>query len=124
VPVRTRLKRRGNGPDAPTIAATALGVDSIMMQSGAGRLALENLTDLRPEEACLKAVTEILGVPHHVYFIEVLEKETGEYSYQVAARDPYHRLRDVQRLNDGKLMTVTVDGYPGDYVLVIFPFAD
>jgi hypothetical protein len=95
------------------------------MDLNAGRLVLQNLIDLGPEEACLKAVTEILDVSHHVYFIEVKDVEVAEEgSEQVAVHDPYDRLGDVQRLNDGRLLTVKVPGYDGDYVLVIFPFAD
>jgi len=95
------------------------------MDLNAGRLVLQNLIDLRPEEACLKAVTDILDVSHHVYFIEVKEAEVDEEgSEQVAVKDPYDRLGDVQRLNEGRLLTVKVPGYEGDYAMVIFPFAD
>ena len=45
-------------------------------------------------------------------------------SEQVAINDPYDRLGDVQRLNEGRLLPVKVPGYNGDYVLVIFLFAD
>jgi hypothetical protein len=95
------------------------------MHWNAGRLILQNLHDLGPEEACLKAVTDILEVPHHVYLIEVqdIQEEEGETD-QVAVHDPYGRLGDVQRLNEGRLLTVKVPGYGGDYVLVIFPFVD
>ncbi len=88
-----------------------------------GPLVLDRLNDLGPEEACLKAVIEVLGVPHHAYLIAVHEVagEDGA-SEQVAVRDPHDRLGDVQRLNDGRLATVRVPGFPGDYVLVIFPF--
>ena len=95
------------------------------MDLNAGRLVLQNLIDLGPEEACLKAVTEILDVSHYVYFIEVKDVEVAEEgSEQVAVHDPYDRLGDVQRLNEGRLLTVKVPGYHGEYVLVIFPFAD
>ena len=47
-----------------------------------------------------------------------------EGSEQVAVKDPYDRLGDVQRLNEGRLLTVKVPGYEGDYAMVIFPFAD
>ena len=95
------------------------------MRLDTGRLVLENLLDLRPEEACLKAVTDVLGVPHHVYFIEVEGVgEDGEATEQIAVSDPYDRLGDVQRLNEGRLMTVTVPDHDGEYVMVIFPFAD
>jgi hypothetical protein len=91
----------------------------------AGSLVLERLTDLGPEEACLKAVTELLGVPHHVYLIAVqdVRMQSGE-TEQVAVRDPYNRLRDVHRFNDGRLATVRVPGLKEDYVLVIFPFEE
>jgi len=90
-------------------------------------LVFERLLDLRPEEACVRAVTEILDVPHHVYFIEVKDvpNDDGEeiFTEQVAVSDPFDRLGDVQRLNDGRLLTVRVPGYEGDYAMVIFPFA-
>jgi hypothetical protein len=96
-----------------------------MLAINTGRLVLENVVDLRPEEACLKAVTDILNVPHHVYFIEVQDCQTdGEVGEQVAVNDPYDRLGDVQRLHEGRLLTVKVPGFDGSYVLVIFPFAD
>jgi hypothetical protein len=79
---------------------------------------------LRPQEACFKAVTEVLGIPQHVYFIQVKtvwdEQDNPE---QVAVHDPYDRLEYVRQLNDGNLMTVKVPGYEGDYLTVIFPFA-
>jgi hypothetical protein len=83
-------------------------------------LALEGLTDRGPEEACLKAVTELLGVPHHAYLIAVedVRGDSGEIE-QVAARDPHGRLRDVQRLNEGRLAMVRVPGRERDYVLVL-----
>lgn len=94
------------------------------MHLDTGRLVLTNLTDLRPEEVCLKAVTDILNVPHHVYFIAVREVEEGGLTLQLAVCDPYDRLNDVRRLNEGTLMTVRLPGYEGDYVMVLFPFAD
>ncbi len=95
------------------------------MQLDTGRLVLDNLVDLRPDEACLKAVTEILGVPHHVYFIEVTQvPEEEDATEQVAVHDPYDRLGDVQRHNEGRLLTVKVPGHEGHYVAVVFPFAD
>jgi hypothetical protein len=96
-----------------------------LLHLDAGRLVLENVFDLCPEEACLKAVTDILDVHHHVYFIEVQDvRGNDEVSEQVAVNDPYDRLGDVQRLNDGRLMTVKIPGFAGDYVMVIFPFAE
>jgi hypothetical protein len=96
-----------------------------MLHLNIGPLVLENVIDLAPEEACLKAVAEILGVSHHVYFIEVRDEQIDdESSEQVAVNDPYDRLEDVQRLNEGRLMTVKAPGHEGSYVTVIFPFAD
>jgi hypothetical protein len=39
-----------------------------------------------------------------------------------AVRDPHGRLRDVQRLNGGRLATVRVPGRENGYLLVNFPF--
>jgi hypothetical protein len=91
----------------------------------AGPLVLDRLTELSSEEACLKAVTEILGVPHHAYLIAVqdVRREGGE-TEQVAVRDPYGRLGDLQRFNDNRLATVRVPDREEDYVLVIFPFEE
>jgi len=95
------------------------------MHLDTGQLVLESLVDFSPEEACLKAVTEILGVPHHVYLIEVTDvQEEADATEQVAVHDPYDRLGDVQRLDEGRLLTVKVPDYEGDYALVVFPFAE
>src|SRR5438876_6237310 len=97
----------------------------VMMQLDSGQLVLRRLTDLRPEEACLKGVIEILGVLHHVYLIEVHEVEVdGGATSQEAVNDPHDRLGDVQRFNDNRLLTVQVPGFEGRYVMVIFPFAE
>jgi hypothetical protein len=91
----------------------------------AGPLILERLTDLRPEEACLRAVTEVLGVPHHVFLIAVQDVACGDgATEQVALHDPHDCRGDVLRLNEERLATVRVPGYPDEYVLVIFPFAE
>jgi hypothetical protein len=96
-----------------------------MPHGHAGPLTLKGLTDLGPEEACLKAVTDILGVPHHAYLIAVEDvRREGGGTEQVAVRDPHGRLRDVQRLNEGRLATVRAPGREEDYVLVIFPFEE
>jgi hypothetical protein len=96
-----------------------------MMQLDSGQLVFQRLTDLRPEEACLKGVIEILGVPHHVYLIEVQEVDVaGGAACQEAVNDPHDRLGDVQRFNDNRLLTVQVRGFEGNYVMVIFPFAE
>jgi hypothetical protein len=83
------------------------------------------MTDLGPEEACLKAVTEILGVSNHVCLIAVEDvRREGGATEQVAVRDPHGRVHDVQRFNDGRLATVRVPGCEEDYALVIFPFEE
>ena len=81
----------------------------------------ERLHSLEPEEACLMGTLTILGVPHHLYFIQVIEDED---EIQEAVNDPYGRLKDVYRQNDGRLLTVQVPGFPGRYVCSIFPYAD
>ena len=96
-----------------------------MLKLEIGPLIVDRLIDLRPEEAVVRGVTEILGVPHHVYFVEVTKVEDEDYgAEQVSVNDPYGRLGDIQRLNEGRLLTVKVPGYQGDYLTVIFPFAD
>jgi hypothetical protein len=81
----------------------------------------ERLHSLAPEEACLQATLTILRVPHHVYFIEVTEDEDG---LQEAVHDPFGRLNDVFRQNEGRLLTVEVPGFAGRHVCSIFPYAD
>src|SRR5260370_36139334 len=85
-----------------------------------GSIVLENLTDLRPEGAYLKAVAEVLGVSHHVWFVEV----TDEDGMQQPVYDSHTIYEDMQCLNAGRLCTVQVPGYPGRYVMVLFPFAE
>ena len=81
------------------------------------------LAGLRPieGEATLKGNADILGVPHHVYLIEVTEAEDG---CQVAVEDPYDRLEVVHALNEGRLQTVRVPGHAGAYVCLIAPHLD
>ena len=81
-----------------------------------------NLTAIGSEEPdnYLGRVT-VLGVEHHVQLIAVRE---GEDVCQEAVSDPYDRLVDVYRLNDGLLHTIRVPGLPGEYVMVIYPFGD
>jgi hypothetical protein len=85
-----------------------------------GQLVLKNVTDLRPEAAYPKAVTEVFGVYHHVYFIKV----TNEDGMQEAVNDSHGYYQDMQCLNAGTLCTVEVPGYPGRYVMVLFPLAE
>jgi hypothetical protein len=86
-------------------------------------LVRDRFADLGPEEGCVKAVTEILGVPHHAYLIAVVDvRAVGGETEQAAVRDSHGRLRDVQQFDDRRLATVRVPRREEDYVLVIFPF--
>jgi hypothetical protein len=79
-----------------------------------------NLHSLEPDEAALKGTIEILGASHHAWFIQVAETEDGIQ----AIRDPYKRLHKiVQQNGNTDLETVHVSGFPGQYVLSIYPFA-
>jgi hypothetical protein len=70
-------------------------------------------------EAALLGHVYLFGVLHHAWFVQVEECE-GD---QVAVDDPYNRLDDFQQLDSdaGALRTVEVAGFPGEYVLVIYP---
>jgi hypothetical protein len=71
------------------------------------------------DEAALLGRVYILGILHHAWFVQV-EDRGGE---QVAVNDPYGRLEDFYRLDleVGAFQTVEVPGFPGEYVLVIYP---
>ena len=73
-------------------------------------------------EAALLGTAYILGVLHHAWFVRVVERD-GD---QVAVDDPYDRLAEFHQLDAdaGRMQTVQVPGYPGDYVLVIYPAGD
>jgi hypothetical protein len=79
-----------------------------------------NLRSLEPDEAVVKGTIAILGVLHYAWFIQVKEVEDGIE----AVNDPYGRLDEiVQQNGDGNLATVRIPGFPGEYVLSIYPFA-
>jgi hypothetical protein len=82
------------------------------------------IESLRPieEEAALLATVYILGVLHHAWFVQVVD-EDGD---QVAVNDPCGRLAEFQQLDAdrGRMQTIQIPGYPGDYVLVIYPAGD
>jgi hypothetical protein len=71
------------------------------------------------DEAALLGHVYIFGVMHHAWFVEVEERD-GD---QVAVDDPYDRLEEFQQLDAdaGRFQTVEVPGFPGEYVLVIYP---
>lgn len=55
----------------------------------------------------LTAQTELLGVPHHVYFVQVQETANG----LEPVKDPAGRLEDVERqLGEGRPQTVELPG--------------
>jgi hypothetical protein len=87
---------------------------------GTARIAghIEGIRQIDDEGALLGRVY-ILGVLHHAWFVQV-QYRRGE---QVAVKDPYHRLNDYYRLDAeiGAFQTVEVPGFPGEYVLVIYP---
>jgi hypothetical protein len=82
------------------------------------------IESVRPieDEAALLATVYIFGVLHHAWFVEVLEDD-GD---QVAVDDPHGRLDEFHALDAdaGRMQTVQVPGYPGEYVLVIYPAGD
>jgi hypothetical protein len=82
------------------------------------RMRIEGLRAVEGEAALLGTVY-ILGVLHHAWFVRV-EDQDGD---QVAVDDPHGRLEEFQQLDAdrGAMQTVTVPGYPGRYVVVIYP---
>jgi hypothetical protein len=82
---------------------------------------IENVRPIE-DEAALLATVYILGVLHHAWFVEVVD-EDGD---QVAVNDPHGRLDEFQQLDAdrGRMQTVQVPGYPGAYVVVIYPAGD
>ena len=82
---------------------------------------IENVRPIEGEGALL-GTAYILGVLHHAWFVEVMVEDDD----QVAVDDPHGRLAEFQQLDAdaGRMQTVQVPGYPGDYVLVIYPAGD
>jgi hypothetical protein len=82
------------------------------------RLRIEGLRAIEGEASMLGTVY-ILGVLHHAWFVRV-EEQDGD---QVAVDDPHGRLEDFQQLDAdrGSMQTVNVPGYPGEYIVVIYP---
>jgi hypothetical protein len=82
------------------------------------RLRIEGLRAIEGEAALLGTVY-IFGVLHHAWFVRVEELD-GD---QVAVDDPHGRLEEFQQLDEdrGRMRTVSVRGYPGEYVVVIYP---
>jgi hypothetical protein len=70
-------------------------------------------------EAALLGTVYIFGVLHHAWFVEVIEDDDD----QVAVDDPHGRLDEFHALDAdaGRMQTVQVPGYAGEYVLVIYP---
>ena len=100
--------------------ANARSSASSTPSGGAARIAvhIEGIRQIDDEAALLGRVY-ILGVLHHAWFVQV-EYGCGE---QVAVNDPHDSLNDFYRLDTeiGAFQTVEVPGFPGDYVLVIYP---
>jgi hypothetical protein len=100
--------------------ANARSTSSSNPSGGAARIAghVEGIRQIDDEAALLGRVY-ILGVLHHAWFVQV-QYRCGE---QVAVNDPYDRLNDFYRLDTeiGAFQTVAVPGFPGEYVLVIYP---
>jgi hypothetical protein len=83
-----------------------------------------SIQDVHPvdDEAALLGHVFIHGVMHHAWFVQVEERD-GD---QVAVNDPCNRLEEFQQLDAdaGRFQTVEVPGFPGEYVLVIYPAGD
>ena len=82
------------------------------------QLRIESLRAIEGEASLLGTVY-VFGVLHHAWFVRV-EEQDGD---QVAVDDPHGRLEEFQQLDAdrGAMQTVDVPGYPGEYVLVIYP---
>jgi hypothetical protein len=82
------------------------------------RLRIESLRAIEGEASILGTVYAF-GVLHHAWFVRV-EEQDGD---QVAVDDPQGRLEEFQQLDAdrGAMQTVDVPGYPGQYVLIIYP---
>jgi hypothetical protein len=71
-------------------------------------------------QSVLQGTATFLGVNHHVVLVQVCE--CG--GMQVAVNDPDHYLSDVLRLNDGVLQTVRIPGLDGEFIMVVYPYAE
>jgi hypothetical protein len=83
----------------------------------AGGYRLENLQQLE-DEAVLQGVIYIVGSMYHIQFIQVHQVD----GVQEPVNDPYRRYYDgVGRFQDEAMETVKLEGFPGDYVVFIYP---
>ena|SRR5450755_1615692 len=97
-------------------AETAPGAPPAVAEPAA--LLIEGLRAIQGEGSLLGTVYAF-GVLHHAWFV-LVEEQDGD---QVAVDDPHGRLEEFQQLDAdrGAMQTVDVPGYPGQYVLVIYP---
>ena len=79
---------------------------------------IASIRKIEGEEALLGSI-HILGILHHAWFVRVEDVDDD----QVAVDDPHGRLEEFHQLDAdaGRLQTVEVPGFPGQYVLVIYP---
>jgi hypothetical protein len=79
---------------------------------------IESVRQLEEEDGLLGTVY-IFGVMHHAWFVRVDDTDDD----QVATDDPHDRLSEFRQLDadGGRFQTVEVPGFPGQYVLVIYP---
>lgn len=85
----------------------------------------EDPQECNPEESVLHSTLEILGVPHHVDFIEVHDVDQGEGAVQEPVLDPHNRYEDMQRAYEGRYQAVQLPGHPGKrFVVLVLPYAD
>jgi hypothetical protein len=106
-------------PGAPPAAAEpAAPVMAGRRELRAKQLWIESLRAIEGEASLLGTVY-VFGVLHHAWFVRV-EEQDGD---QVAVDDPHGRFEEFQQLDAdrGAMQTVDVPGYPGQYVLVIYP---
>jgi hypothetical protein len=88
------------------------------VREGLSGFTIGGIRQIEDEDALL-GVVYIFGVMHHAWFVRVEDTDDD----QVATNDPCDRLAEFHQLDAdaGRLRTVTVPGFPGDYVLVIYP---
>lgn len=101
------------------------GVDVSVRTSASDYLTIENVRphDIDVEDNLLGVAT-IAGSHFHVELLSVVDGD-DPLGVQTATRDPYNRLDslsdDVEP--DGGFQTVTLDGFPGEWVLHIYPMS-
>lgn len=74
--------------------------------------------DANPRAQVLKATAVILGTDFHVIGVRVQDED----GLQRVVCDPLNRSKEIYALNEGRLETITLPTFDGEWIIVIHPF--